>query len=122
MGSAVQRKAERNGGDVQDVPLLIVQLARQFPQRIQLPPAVVAERLRTAGVCVAVVAGSGAHLCSVGNGADVSRSQTFHPLPLAQTMPCESTLQLVAVATHHSTAPAISIRVTPPPSPLSGPG
>ena len=84
--------------------------------------AVVAERVRVVGGCVATVAGSCVHLCSVGNGADVSRSQSFHPLPLAQTMPCESTLQLVAVATHHSTAPAISIRVTPPPSPLSGPG
>jgi len=68
---------------------------------------------------------SGGLVCSpveMGNGADVSRYHTFHPLPLAQTKSCESTLQLVAVATHHSTAPAISMRVTPPPSPLSGPG
>ena len=68
---------------------------------------------------------SGGLVCSpveVGNGADLSRFQTFHPLPLAQTMPCESALQLVAVATHHSIAPAISMRAMPPPSPLSDPG
>ena len=84
--------------------------------------AVALERVRVVGGCVALVAGSCAHLCSVGKGADVSRSQTFHPLPLAQTMPSESTLQLVVVATHNSTSTAISMRVMPPPSPLSGPG
>ena len=76
--------------------------------------AAVMKRVRAVGGCVA-----GSCVCSpveVGNGADVSRSQTFHPLSLAQTMPCESALQLVAVVTHYSATPASSIRVTPPPS------
>ena len=65
--------------------------------------AVVVERVQVVGGCVA---GSCADLLrwEMGNGADVSRSQTFHPLPLAQTVTCESTLQLLAVVTHHSTA------------------